>query len=705
MAISVLGPAAPACPPPAPRMSQHSRSSSGLHRRHSASNNSNLKSSSPEYSYEIIELIGAGSYGEVFRVVRISDGMVLALKCFNKDQIRKSNAFPIIHAEKNALVELRTKPYIINFFRTIMDTEYIHILMEFCAIGDLTALIKTYGTLPVEWARFFIAELCLALEQVHLAGYFHRDVKPSNVLLGADGHIRLIDFGTAKRISNAVLNASKGRHPSLTGTAHYIAPEVVLQQSESPNVDFWAVGCILYYMLVGSAPFSGDGSNAVFDSIIKKEINLNFANEEEQLARNFIERCLERDPSRRIGATGFQEIRGHPFISALMQRKEKQVPPFSPFVVWVDVAKYKESRAQGFEWKTLIPRVTGQWRTHNPDSRPHTLSRNVIRTYMLFGEQPAFFSYLLKRRRLQPWRRRLLILTDMARLLLINPYCRSVKQTLRAAEIGNVELVSATEFHVVSQHKVFRFRDTPDNVALWIREFRRIVFCDTEDIHSVRMYNATATHSGFRRLPKFGSLATHSPLDSFTRFSLRPMPFSLPMTTAECDAIEAEYEEAVKPDAPGRPSRPPSVVRTLSGLTDSDEPILHNRPGFGTLELKEAASLFPRKAPRALGSQAPFFCSFPPTSSSRIMGTRYFAPSQPYFDVQKESLQGRPSYIMPPKQWAKAGASMNHVVEFAGKSWGPVLRVGGVVLHSNQARRPVASTPSLFLHKAARFPL
>jgi serine/threonine protein kinase len=119
-------------------------------------------------------------------------------------------------------------------------------------------------------ARFYIAELCAALAHLHSHDIVHRDVKPENVLISANGHLRLTDFGTVKMgNSNATrgLGADEGRSASFGGTAEYLSPEVLKDESAEETSDLWAVGCVLYQMLVGTSPFRGANDWFTFELI------------------------------------------------------------------------------------------------------------------------------------------------------------------------------------------------------------------------------------------------------------------------------------------------------------------------------------------------------------------------------------------------------------------------------------------------------
>ncbi|KAJ9051851.1 Serine/threonine-protein kinase [Entomophthora muscae] len=185
--------------------------------------------------------------------------------------------------------------------------------MEFLPGGDLMTMLIKYDIFPDDWTRFYMAECILALEAIHKLGFIHRDIKPDNILIDKDGHIKLSDFGLStgfhkshdssyyQRLlgninGNKIATWKKNRRAlaySTVGTPDYIAPEIFLQQGYSHECDWWSLGTIMFECLVGYPPFY--------------DCHLSF--EAEDLLRKLI--C---NPQHRLGRNGAQEIKSHPYF-------------------------------------------------------------------------------------------------------------------------------------------------------------------------------------------------------------------------------------------------------------------------------------------------------------------------------------------------------------------------------------------------------
>eukprot|EP00004_Rigifila_ramosa_P016164 TRINITY_DN3806_c0_g1_i3.p1 TRINITY_DN3806_c0_g1~~TRINITY_DN3806_c0_g1_i3.p1 ORF type:complete len:523 (-),score=121.83 TRINITY_DN3806_c0_g1_i3:156-1724(-) len=225
--------------------------------------------------------------------------------------------------------------------------------MEFLSGGDLCSLLKKWDCFYEEMARLYIAEAVVALEYLHSEGIVHRDLKPDNMLINHDGHIKLTDFGLsligliekressegldvmspAERLEGLISDMSN----KAVGTPDYLAPEVVAGTQCGPDVDWWALGVILYEFLVGIPPFAGDTVEAIFDNILRREIEWPQEGLSPQ-ARNLIDQLLQLDPKNRLGHGGnVAAIRSHPFFAGLdWQNLFNETPMFVPRKETVD---------------------------------------------------------------------------------------------------------------------------------------------------------------------------------------------------------------------------------------------------------------------------------------------------------------------------------------------------------------------------------
>jgi len=212
-----------------------------------------------------------------------------------KDMIKK-NEIEHIRAERSVLSKSSNK-WIIDLKCSFHDEDFLYLVMEYLPGGDLMNMLIKKDIFSVEEARFYIAETILAVEYVHSLGYVHRDIKPDNILLDKDGHIKLTDFGLCtsiveepalpiEQISNKP-KASRRIH-SLVGTPDYIAPEVLGKKGYTAGVDWWSVGAILFEMLVGYAPFCSQNPRDTCKKVIQWQSHLQLPKDINPQAANLV---------------------------------------------------------------------------------------------------------------------------------------------------------------------------------------------------------------------------------------------------------------------------------------------------------------------------------------------------------------------------------------------------------------------------------
>ena len=170
------------------------------------------------------------------------------------------------------------------------------------------------------------------LEYMHSKDVVHRDLKPENILLTKEGHLKIADFGTAKDE-----NDKSGRHNTFCGTAEYVSPEVLRDQEAGKGVDLWALGVVVYQLLVGQCPFRGGNEYQTFNIILKFPEDFDYPENLSPHARNLIERLLVQNPVDRLGAgdsdsdNGYGALKSHPFFEEWdVDTIRKQEPVFVP---------------------------------------------------------------------------------------------------------------------------------------------------------------------------------------------------------------------------------------------------------------------------------------------------------------------------------------------------------------------------------------
>uniref|UniRef100_A0A674NB96 non-specific serine/threonine protein kinase n=1 Tax=Takifugu rubripes TaxID=31033 RepID=A0A674NB96_TAKRU len=205
-------------------------------------------------------------------------------------------------------------PWVVQLCCAFQDEHYLYMVMEYMPGGDLVNLTSTYDV-PEKWAKFYTAEVVMALDAIHSMGFIHRDVKPDNMLLDRNGHLKLADFGTCMK-----MNSTGMVHcDTAVGTPDYISPEVLKSQGGDGyygrECDWWSVGVFIFEMLVGDTPFYADSLVGTYSKIMDHKNSLNFPDDVDisKNARNIICAFLT-DREVRLGRNGVEEIKQHPFF-------------------------------------------------------------------------------------------------------------------------------------------------------------------------------------------------------------------------------------------------------------------------------------------------------------------------------------------------------------------------------------------------------
>ena len=261
-------------------------------------------------SFHIIKVIGKGSYGKVFLVREKATGVLFAMKVLKKDYIIKKNQVEHTKTERSVLGNVH-HPYIVGMAKAFQTSDKLFFVLDYCAGGELFFHLGKVGRFPEERAKFYAAQITLALQYVHSQDIIYRDLKPENVLLDAKGNVRLTDFGLSKE---GVSDHSTGAN-SFCGTPEYIAPEVLLRLGHGRAVDWWSLGALLFEMITGLPPFYSRNRETMFEKIMKAE--LVFPPGMSEAAKDILSRLLVRDPNYRLGSgeTDAQELKSHPFFS------------------------------------------------------------------------------------------------------------------------------------------------------------------------------------------------------------------------------------------------------------------------------------------------------------------------------------------------------------------------------------------------------
>uniref|UniRef100_A0A8V0XQL9 non-specific serine/threonine protein kinase n=1 Tax=Gallus gallus TaxID=9031 RepID=A0A8V0XQL9_CHICK len=281
--------------------------------------------------FELLKVLGQGSYGKVFLVRKIkgSDaGQLYAMKVLKKatlkvrDRVRSK-------MERDILAEVN-HPFIVKLHYAFQTEGKLYLILDFLRGGDLFTRLSKEVMFTEEDVKFYLAELALALDHLHGLGIIYRDLKPENILLDEEGHIKITDFGLSKE----AIDHDK-RAYSFCGTIEYMAPEVVNRRGHTQSADWWSFGVLMFEMLTGSLPFQGKDRKETMALILKAKLGMpQFLSIE---AQSLLRALFKRNPSNRLGAgfDGVEEIKRHPFFITIdwnkLYRKEIK-PPFKPAV-------------------------------------------------------------------------------------------------------------------------------------------------------------------------------------------------------------------------------------------------------------------------------------------------------------------------------------------------------------------------------------
>jgi serine/threonine protein kinase len=244
--------------------------------------------------YKFLKVIGTGSFGKVY-LVEYKDGIHYAMKVLDKRNIVDKKQNDHIMAERNVMSKV-DHPFVVKMHRAFQSDNKLYFVLDFLNGGELFFHLKKEGRFTENKARFYAAEVVLALEHLHKNGIIYRDLKPENILLGDDGHIKLTDFGLSK---TGVMGNIQWY--TFCGTPEYLSPEIINGKGHTKSVDWWSFGLLLYEMLSGTHPFKSKRKNRqqIFNQITDEPVSMlpGFSDE----ASDLLTELLKIDPNERLG--------------------------------------------------------------------------------------------------------------------------------------------------------------------------------------------------------------------------------------------------------------------------------------------------------------------------------------------------------------------------------------------------------------------
>lgn len=259
----------------------------------------------------VLNRIGEGSFGRVYRGRRKGTGQIVALKFIPKKD-RTAKDLDALRTEIDILRRLE-HPNIIRMLDAYETPREFCVVTEY-APGELFRILQDDKSLPLEVVRSVAAQLCRALSYLHDHRIIHRDMKPQNVLIGANGRVKLCDFGFARAMSLKTLVLT-----SIKGTPLYMAPELVREQPYDHMTDVWALGVILYELFVGDPPYYTDSIYRLVQLIVKEPVR--FPSSCPAEFRSFLGRMLVKNPR---GRAMWPELLSHPFIDGAVRSLDEE---------------------------------------------------------------------------------------------------------------------------------------------------------------------------------------------------------------------------------------------------------------------------------------------------------------------------------------------------------------------------------------------
>lgn len=262
--------------------------------------------------FQILRTLGTGSFGRVHLVRSVHNNRYYAIKVLKKAQIVKMKQVEHTNDERRML-KLVEHPFLVRMWGTFQDARNLFMVMDYIEGGELFSLLRKSQRFPNPVAKFYAAEVVLALEYLHSHNIIYRDLKPENILLDKNGHIKITDFGFAKEVPDVTW--------TLCGTPDYIAPEVVTTKPYNKSVDWWSLGILIYEMLTGYTPFYDQTPMKTYENILLG--NVRYPSYLHPDATDLLQRLITKDLTRRLGNLqgGSADIKNHPWFSEVIWEK------------------------------------------------------------------------------------------------------------------------------------------------------------------------------------------------------------------------------------------------------------------------------------------------------------------------------------------------------------------------------------------------
>ncbi|XP_053172122.1 aurora kinase A [Scomber japonicus] len=263
-------------------------------------------------NFDIGRPLGKGKFGNVYLARERQTKFILALKVLFKKQLEKAGVEHQLRREVEIQSHLR-HPNILRLYGYFHDASRVYLILEFAPRGELYSELQRCGGFSEERSATYIMELADALNYCHAKKVIHRDIKPENLLLGANGELKIADFGWS-------VHTPSSRRSTLCGTLDYLPPEMIEGKTHDEKVDLWSLGVLCYEFLVGHPPFEAKTNEDTYRRISRVEYTYPPQTNFSAGAKDLVARLLKHNPMHRLPIEG---VLCHPWVVEYSTKKPK----------------------------------------------------------------------------------------------------------------------------------------------------------------------------------------------------------------------------------------------------------------------------------------------------------------------------------------------------------------------------------------------
>ncbi|CAD8081527.1 unnamed protein product [Paramecium primaurelia] len=255
--------------------------------------------------FEFIRCIGMGGFSKVYMVREKRTGLFYAMKLIEKSSIISQNKQIIIQNERDLMCNLN-HPFIVKIQYAFESRKYLVFVLEYCSGGELFFLLRKVKRMSEEQAFFYFAEICLGMKHLHDRNIIYRDIKPENILIDFDGHVRIADFGLSKQLDQDIAF-------SFCGSPEYMAPEMLLKQGHNLQLDLYCLGALLYELITGLPPFYSRNTEEIYQRILNQKLSYPPQLQMSSLLKDLLNGLLAKNPKNRIDK--IETLLRHPWMT------------------------------------------------------------------------------------------------------------------------------------------------------------------------------------------------------------------------------------------------------------------------------------------------------------------------------------------------------------------------------------------------------